>query len=264
MKELVRSAAKLAFAAADPFFGDFPGPRILIYHQIGAGLGRQMEVTREAFAYQLDWLVANGSVVGLDEAIAQRGQAGDNRRYVLTFDDGYDDFYRFGFPELVKRDLPFTLYLTTNPVETGEPLLTGGKADPRTWAQIEAMYGTGKMAIAAHTHRHDDLRDLDADAVAADLAVCDDIIEQRLGERPRHFAYPWGYWSATADAAVRRRYATATLGSGPGITEDADLHQLNRVPVQLSDTALFFRRKMRSGLRLEDIVRRRLKGYEGP
>lgn len=264
MKELVRTVGKFGFAVADPVFGAFPGPRILIYHQIGAGLGRQMEVTRAAFSDQLDWLVANGSVVTLDEAIAQRGRPGDERRFALTFDDGYDDFYRFGYPELVKRSLPFTVYLTTHPVESREPLTPGGKADPLTWGQIEAMQGSGKMTLGAHTHRHPDMRSLTADQVDEELANCDDLIELRLGVRPVHFAYPWGWWSETADAAVRRRYATAALGSGPGIAEDSDLHQLHRVPIQLSDSKLFFRRKMRSGMRLEDIVRRKLNGYTGP
>jgi len=264
MKELIRSAAKLASVAADPFFGSFPGPRILIYHQIGAGLGRQMEVTRKAFAEQLDWLVGHGSVVTLDEAIAQRGRAGDERRFVLTFDDGYDDFYTFGYPELVKRNLPFTLYLTTHPVETRKPLTPGGKAEPLTWGQVEAMYASGMMTVAAHTHRHLDLRTLGRDAAEEDLAACDELIEQRLGLRPAHFAYPWGYWSDLADEPVRRRYATATLGSGPGITEASDVHLLHRVPIQLSDTSLFFKRKMRSGMRLEDVMRRKLKGYAGP
>ncbi len=37
-----------------------------------------------------------------------------------------------------------------------------------------------------------------------------------------------------------------------------------RVPVQLSDGVVWFKRKMRSGLQLEDRLRRRYKGYKGP
>ncbi len=260
----MRTTAKLGFAAADVLFGSFPGPRILIYHQIGAGTGRQMEVTREAFTAQLDWLVANGSVVGLDDAIELRGRAGDERSFVLTFDDGYEDFFRHGYPELVKRHLPFTLYLTTHPVETGEPLTPGGRADPLSWGQVEEMYQSGAMTLAAHTHRHRDLRHLEQDAVEEDLAACDELLERRMGLRPRHFAYPWGYWSPSAHEVVRRRYSSATLGSGPGISESTDPLLLNRIPVQLGDSHFIFRRKMRTGLRLEDMVRRKLKGYSGP
>ena len=40
--------------------------------------------------------------------------------------------------------------------------------------------------------------------------------------------------------------------------------KLNRVPVQLSDGFVFFRRKMNTGLMIEDKLRRRLAKYDGP
>ncbi len=264
LKEGARRSAKIVFAAADPLFGDFPGPRILIYHQIGAGLGRQMEVTKAAFVAQLDWMAANGTVVSLDQAVAERGKPGSERQYVLTFDDGYDDFYRLGYPELVKRNMPFTLYLTTHPVESREPLFPGGGAEPLTWAQIEDMATSGLMTLGAHTHRHLDMREATADQAIEELETSDRLIEKRMGTIPEHFAYPWGYWSEAAGAAVKARYTTATLGTGAPITAGTDPLLLNRVAVQLSDGVFFFRRKLRTGMRLEDVVRRRLAHYEGP
>ncbi len=264
LKEVARTASKVAFAAADPLFGTFPGPRILIYHQIGAGLGRQMEVTEDAFVAQLDWLEAQASVVDLETAVARRGEPDAHRLAVLTFDDGYEDLYRIGFPELRRRALPFTVYLTTHPVESGQPLTPGGAADPLTWGQVEQMAGGGLMTLGAHTHRHPDLRDLTADQIEDELATSDELIARRTGIEPRHFTYPWGYWSQTADDIVRKRYVTATLGSGRPVTSDSDPAALNRVPVQLADGVVFFKRKMRTGLRLEDRVRRRLTGYDGP
>lgn len=264
LKEAARRSSKAAFAAADAFYGAFVGPRILIYHQIGAGLGRQMEVTREAFVAQLDWMEANGTIVDLERAVAERGSPNADRTYVLTFDDGYEDFYRLGYPELVKRDLPFTLYITTHPVESREPLFPGGRAEPLTWAQIEDMATSGLMTIGAHTHTHADMRTTSSAQIAEELGVSDALIEQRTGVKPAHFAYPWGYWSEAAGPLVGERYATATLGTGAPITAITDPLLLNRVAVQLSDGVVFFRRKMLTGMRLEDRVRRRLTGYAGP
>ncbi len=264
VKEAARRAGKVVFAAADVFYPDMPGPRILIYHQIDAGLGRQMEVTREAFIAQLDWMEANGEVVDLDTAIARRAAVGADRQFVLTFDDGYDDFFRHGFPELKERGLPFLLYLTTHPVESQEPLAGGGGAEPLTWDQVETMAESGLMTLGAHTHRHVDFRTIGSDQIAEELDTSNDLIKRRMGIDAEHFAYPWGYWSKQAAAPVAERYSTATLGSGNAVSEDADLLRLNRVPVQLSDGVYFFTRKMRSGLQLEDAVRRRLTGYEGP
>ncbi len=264
LKEPARQAAKVGFAAADLFTGRLRGPRILVYHQIGAGLGRQMEVTEEAFTAHLDWIQANGSVVSLEDALAAPSAPGADRRHVLTFDDGYDDFHRHGYPELKRRGMPFTLYLTTHPTDSGEALTPGGRAEPLTWGQVEEMAAGGLMTLGAHTHRHPDLRHLAPDQVEEDLGTSDALIEQRLGIAPRHFTYPWGYWSPTADPVVRRRYASATVGSGPALISPLDLHTVTRIPVQLSDRTWLFTRKMYGGFRLEDKVRRRVTGYRGP
>ena len=252
------------FAAADPFLGDFPGPRILIYHQVGAGLGRQMEVTENAFTAQMEWVAGRYRVVDLETALAGRGDPGSDRMVVLTFDDGYDDFHRLGYPVLLRHSLPFTLYLTTNPVESGEPLTPGGRAEPLRWGQIEDMAGSGLMTLGAHTHRHPDLRAIGADQIEDELGTSDELIARRTGTAPAHFTYPWGFWSPQAHEVVSRRYRSATVGSGAPVTGDTDLLTVNRIPVQLADGVAFFKRKLRTGLRMEDRLRRRMTGYDGP
>ena len=100
--------------------------------------------------------------------------------------------------------------------------------------------------------------------VAEELETSDGLIEQRIGVVPRHFAYPWGYWSATAETLVVERYATAALASVGSITMDTDPFRLPRLPIQYSDGVVFFKQKVRSGLRAEEWARQRLKGYRSP
>jgi len=263
-KRGARFAAKTGFAAADVFSRRRPGPRLLIYHQIEAGLGRQMEVTEGAFRRQLGWLLDNGDVVSLDQALADRGRPESNRQFVLTFDDGYQDVYERAWPLLREHGLPFVLYLTTHPTESGESLTPGGRAEPMTWAQVEEMLESGLMTLGAHTHRHRDLGEMPAAMIEEEIEVSNDLIARRTGVTPIHFAYPWGYWSARAHPVVAAAYETATLGSGPPITRDTDPLKLNRIPVQLSDGFFFFKQKMRTGLPAEDWLRRRLAHYDGP
>lgn len=260
----LRLGAKAVFALADLAFGRLPGPRILIYHQVGAGLGRQMEVREEAFRSHLDWLGYHGRVVDLETAISSKDQPDGRSHYVLTFDDGYEDLHRVAFPLLEAARIPFTLYLATHPVESREPLTPGGRANPLTWAQVREMLASGLMTLGVHTHRHVDLRSLGEEEIRQELEVSDRLVGERTGVRPRHFAYPWGYWSARADAQVRQRYSSAVLGSGPPNDSRTEPFLLHRMPVQLADGVFFFRRKMRTGLRLEDLVRRRVAGYQGP
>ena len=76
-KRVVRIVAKVVFAAIDPLFGPFPGPRILIYHQVGVDLGQEMEVSTETFRRQLDWMHTHGEIIPLEEqAIGDPGDDG--------------------------------------------------------------------------------------------------------------------------------------------------------------------------------------------
>ena len=259
---MIRAVAKGAFSTVDRLTGPFPGPRILIYHQVGAAHGQELDVDPETFGRQLDWLQGHGRVVGLDDALTARSGPGADFSYVLTFDDGYQDMFRSAFPLMASRGVPFTLYLTTGPLEDGKPLAPG--REPLTWGDVSRMCESGLVTLGAHTHRHVDLRHASITQVEDELDTSNRLIEQRIGLRPLHFAYPWGYWSATADTSVRARYRSAVLGGGGPILADTDLFLVPRIPIQLSDGFVFFKSKMRRGLRTEEAVRRLLSGYRGP
>lgn len=257
MSGALRQLSKAIFAAGDRFLPPFEGPRILIYHQVGGGSGLEMEVSPEAFRKHLDWLVDNVAVVPLDEAAADGS-------VVITFDDGYRSVYEQAFPLLKERGMPFTLFITTSPLETGEPLRTHSGGDPLTWDMVREMQDSGLMTVGAHTHTHPDFRHSPPSEVEVELDRSNELILERLGIHPRHFAYTWGYWSSSADEAVRRRYAHALLGGPPPFPRVEDPHLLYRIPVQLSDGVRWFSSRIRGGLRWEEAFRRRLRGYRGP
>lgn len=259
---MLRGLSKVVFAAGDRFARSPDGPRILIYHQVGTTHGHQMEVTIDAFAAQLTWLSQEREVVDLETALQRWDEPGSDRLVVLTFDDGYRDVYTTAFPMLAERSMPFVLYISTNLV--GSPDEVEADETPLDWPHITDMKESGLLTIGAHTHSHPDLRTISAEAVAAELERSDAIIADRLHESPRHFAYPYGFWSETADGVVRERYATAVLGGSPSPSASPDPHLLHRYPVQLSDGFTWFKQRLDGGFRLEEAVRKRIKGYDGP
>lgn len=260
MSSKLRQLAKAVFAVGDVLSPSLSGPRILIYHQIGGGSGLEMEVHPDDFRGHLDWLSGRFPVVHLDDALA----APADDTVVLSFDDGYASLFHVAFPLLVERRLPFTLYLTTEPVETGVALRDHVGAEPLTWRMTKEMMDSGLMTVGAHTHTHPDFRFIDAAGAAAEIDVSNDLISARLGIEPVHFAYPWGYWSKGTDAAIRSRYRSAALGSPLPRPGPFDPHLPYRLPVQLSDGSRWFGPRVRQGLLLEEAVRRRLRGYAGP
>ena len=241
-----------------------PGPRLLIYHQVGTSFGREMELSVATFSDQLRFLETEGSIVGLDDALHQLGQAGDDRRFVITFDDGYADVYENAFPLLQAGRIPFTLYLTTSPIENAG--LASDATGPRalTWEQIAEMRDSGLATIANHTHTHPDLRSLPPEDIVKEVDTANRLIARRLGIEPAHFAYPKGWWSARAELILRERFSTAVLGEGPPITPADDPLRLHRVAVQKSDGMRYFKRKLSTGLVLEERLRRTVRQYDGP
>ncbi len=254
----------MVFATADLLFPRPKGPRVLIYHQVEAGLGRQMEVTLEDFVRQMDWLAASRSVVDMDTALAGWDRPGSENLVVLTFDDGYLDTYERAFPILVEHGFPFVLYLATESVETGRSLGPDTGAEPLSWDHVGEMLRGGLMSVGAHTHTHLDLRNATRSQVEHEISTSDTLIRDRLGVDPSHFAYPWGYWSEMADGVIREHYRTAVLAGTPRPAAHPDPYLIHRYPIQLSDSFTFFRPRLRGGLRLEEAVRRRIGEYDGP
>jgi peptidoglycan/xylan/chitin deacetylase (PgdA/CDA1 family) len=259
---MARTAAKSVFATADLFLGPWPGPRILIYHQIGAGYGRQMDLAPAIFRGHVDWLQSQGSIVGLGDALSGADDLDSHRNYVLTFDDGYADFYENAFPYLRDRAIPFTLYLTSGHIETGELLHEGDR--PLTWDMVVEMVESGLVTLGAHTHTHADLRGMTMATVEEEIVRSNELIDARTGHVARHFAYPKGYWDPQAERVVRRYYDTAVLGAGAPVTASTDPYRIHRVAIQAADTYFFFKRKIRRGMRLEERVRSMARGYDHP
>lgn len=256
---VIRGLAKTIFAAGDLLLTTPGGPRLLIYHQVGVGLGRQMEVTTDNFEKQMAWLHREREVVDIDTSLRRWSKPGSERLIVLTFDDGYRDLYSTAYPVLRSYDMPFVVYLATDLVDP-----RGQDGAGLTWDHLAEMHASGLMTLGSHTRSHPDLRYLTHDQVEDELGSSDETITRELGIGSRHFAYPYGFWSETADAAVRSRYESAVLGGAPRPASAPDPYLLHRYPVQLSDGFVFFTMRVKRGLRFEEVVRRRMKGYTGP
>jgi peptidoglycan/xylan/chitin deacetylase (PgdA/CDA1 family) len=82
-------------------------------------------VTRGLLGQRLEWLKAEGfSVLPLETAIGAlfSGELPE-RSVVLTFDDGFYNFYKLGHPLLAAYGVPSTVYLTTYYSEDNRPVL---------------------------------------------------------------------------------------------------------------------------------------------
>lgn len=104
---------------------------ILLYHgvfpnqpQPGIFNYRKKFITPEAFEKQLMWLRKHCTLLDLPTLIElqNRRERFPPRACAITFDDGYENNYRFAFPILKRLGIPATIFITTDLVEKKEPL----------------------------------------------------------------------------------------------------------------------------------------------
>jgi peptidoglycan/xylan/chitin deacetylase (PgdA/CDA1 family) len=261
MKWMARKAAKTPLLASGIIRQSLRqkarsgGCSFLLYHRVDGKLPLELDLNAALFQRQAALLAASRRVIGYEEALKrlEHPEDGDEPSYVLTFDDGYLDFYTCVFPLLKQYDLPAILFVTTGFVEEGTPypMLSNPGVDvkPVTWDMLGEMTESGLVTLGAHTHTHPVLTGKPRPEIEEELVRPLELFERRLGLRPLHFAYP----RAEADAEVRLlvalHYASAVAGGGRRAQpEEFDRHNIPRIPIRRSDGWQFFRAKLRGWL----------------
>jgi hypothetical protein len=229
--------------------GEASGATILIHHRVGGGTSDELDLPVAALEAQLDHLVdERHEVVSLDAALDRLAAGDPSPTVVLTFDDGFRDVHSHAWGLLRERGLPFTIYLAAGLVG-GEMRWEGSTAASQgapalTWDQLEEMHASGLCTVANHTWDHAGPDVVDEDQ----LDRCSDLVEHRLGERPRHFAWTWGVEVDHLRDAVAARFRSAATGRLGRNEPGGDAHALRRVPVRATDPLPFYRAKLRGGL----------------
>ena len=254
-----QGALKRAAGASDRFRSWAPGVVVLAYHRVGARSdAREIDLPESRFDEQMACVARWREPVGLDAALAALQSpdetAGD--RVVVTFDDGTADFVDVALPILERHRIPATLYIATDYVESGRPFPDRGI--PLSWAGVRDALSTGLVTIGSHTHSHCLLDRVTADAATLELRRSIDLVFERTGVVPEHFAYPKALPGNESVAGVVRHLfrSAAVAGTRANLYGRTDPYRLARSPIQRSDGMHYFERKLTGGLRLEDDVRR--------
>ncbi len=204
-----------------------------MYHSIADNPDDLYSVTVETFREQLSWLSDHGfEIVTLSfllQALRARSHGDLLKKVVLTFDDGYQDFFTDALPVLSDRGAPATVFLVTDMLG-GRALWNGAAARGRlmTEDEVRAIKARG-MSLGSHTATHANLPLLDEAEMLRELTdSCDRL--GFLGESFRVFSYPWGQWSPRVVETVKAAgYECALAVGGWMRTASANTYLLPRV-----------------------------------
>ncbi len=127
-----------------------------------------------------------------------------DKSVVLTFDDGFVDFYSAAVPALLEHNFTATLYVATGFVEGYSGWLTRcgeGNRPMMTWRMLQEVAAMG-FEVGSHSHSHPELDRCSIGTIVHEVSDSKHVLQDRLGVPVRTFAYPFGYWDKRVRAIV--------------------------------------------------------------
>jgi peptidoglycan/xylan/chitin deacetylase (PgdA/CDA1 family) len=236
---------------------------VLMYHEIAdaTATSSPLAVAPDVFASQLAYLrqAGFGTLTAGELAAFLADGVGElpERPVVLTFDDGYGDFYTDGLPVIKQNGFTGTLFQTTGWV---------GKQDEAkrmlNWRELAEIDQAG-IEIGAHTIKHPQLDLLPEKELREELGVSKSVLEDHLGFAVPGLAYPFGYSSPLVREVAREFGYTYAYAVGNDFTTSAaEKFTFPRLTVRRTTTMDEFR-KMVNGQDTLTVRRNRImtKGF---
>jgi peptidoglycan/xylan/chitin deacetylase (PgdA/CDA1 family) len=230
------------------------GITILMYHQVGdfppMTAHRSTYCHYRRFAAQMAWLARFGyRVLHLDEALAML--RGDTpvapRAVVLTFDDGYENFYEYAYPVLKHHGFPAMVYLISDYIGANAAWFANdGRACPplMTADRIRMLRHAG-VDFGSHGIRHLKLTQLEQGKMREEICRSKYELEDLLDNEVRHFCYPYGDHDAEVVSTARAAgYVSATTCVRGTAQVSEDPLQLPRKAVSYGDNLIGYAWKL--------------------
>jgi peptidoglycan/xylan/chitin deacetylase (PgdA/CDA1 family) len=179
---------------------------ILMYHYIRVvddpndKSGIILSVTPDKFAQELDYLLGKGYKTITFKDV-ENGQIPD-KPIILTFDDGYQDFYTNAYPLLKQRGLSAVVYIISEDLGN----------DYMTEEELIEISNNG-IEIGSHTLSHPDLTTLSDEQAHFQIFDSKKQIEAIVNKNVISFCYPAGKYNDKIENMVKEAgylYATTT------------------------------------------------------
>jgi peptidoglycan/xylan/chitin deacetylase (PgdA/CDA1 family) len=230
---------------------------ILMYHSISelsATNAHPYFETRTSpgvFEMQMKYLYENGySTISPADVVAilNSGRSSTTKEIVITFDDGFRDFYLQAFPILEKYGLNATVYLPTGYINRDLEKFLGKQC--MTWSEIRELNKLG-VGFGSHTVNHPSLKLLSEPDLEREIRCSKDAIESELGSSINSFAYPHAFPEQDRTFLHRLRDALRGAGYQNGVSTIIGSVQsleekffMKRLPVNSWDDLRFFQAKI--------------------
>lgn len=180
---------------------------IFVYHHISDDTPAITSISPERFVEHLNFLQQqNFTIWSLTQLIDAQQQHRNipDKVVSITFDDAYQSIYQQAYPELKKRGLPFTVFVSPNDVDEQHHY-------QMSWDQLREMSNHG-ATIANHSFYHLHLLQKEHQEshaqwltrVSVDIESAQQRIKQEIGSDYRFFAFPYGEYNSDLKDLIKQ------------------------------------------------------------
>lgn len=222
-------------------FSPSQGIPILMYHKVNpdrktGGLG--LRVRPKDFDWQMQYLYKNGyHTVSLEDVIDywQHKKTLPPNPVVITFDDGYEDNYKYAYPILKKYHFTATIFVVVNSIGKTNFFDVRRHAQPvnrmLNWNEIKELDANG-ITIGAHTMNHPHLAKIKPYQAEKEIIESKKALEKVLGKPVLVFSYPYGSYNKTVEDFVKKAGFKVAVTTKQGINfSNADPYALRRIRI---------------------------------
>jgi len=204
-----------------------PYAKILMYHSISDQKDQGVPtLSPSLFKSQLAYLAKHHYQTVFLNDIARRHKEGKKippHWVVLTFDDGYDDFYTNAYPLLKKHNFKATVFVLTDCIGNG----------CLSWEQLRELKKSGLIEIGSHSCRHYAAPCIPPPAAREEKVMSKALLEKNLGGSVLTYAYPYGAVNQQVEDFAKEAGYTSAVGIAYRLGEFKlhDIYNLRRIYV---------------------------------
>ena len=195
----------------------------LMYHRFNENRYPSTNIKMDVFDEQMKIIKKQGYEFYKPELFTKEFEkVKKEKKILITIDDGFKSFYKEAWPYLKKNNIPFILFVSTEPV---------GKKGYMTWREIKEIKDSEIGYIGHHSHTHEYLINMTEKEFINDIETATKIFKEKLGYVPSVFSYPFGEYSLFMKNYISENFEIA-FGQHSGIIDNnKDKFELPRFPI---------------------------------
>tara|TARA_B100001989_G_scaffold230268_1_gene188200 strand:+ start:135 stop:1124 length:990 start_codon:yes stop_codon:yes gene_type:complete len=205
------------------YYSNDKGVLSIMYHRFNENKYPSTNIRMNIFDKQMQ-MIKNSGYEFYDAKLFEKEfyEIKNKKKILISIDDGFKSFYDEAWPYLRKNNIPFIIFISTQPV---------GKKGYMSWSQILEIEKSGLGTIGHHSHTHEYLIDMTNEDFINDIETASSIFKEKLGYIPSIFSYPFGEYSKFMKDYIANKF-TIAFGQHSGVIDlNKDKFELPRFPI---------------------------------